>query len=123
MSHISNLRLLFSPLLPTLRSPFSSKRRPFSLLTIISSSSPHPKRRHRTTPNHLSLNFRSRSKTTSRETRGRDRDEGKSMDESDTEGKRREEESFAGLRFWTALENCKELCICYAFIVDFKGKQ
>ncbi|KAJ6711510.1 ZINC PHOSPHODIESTERASE ELAC PROTEIN 2 [Salix purpurea] len=86
MSHISNLRLLFSPLLPTLRSPFSSKRRPYSLLTILSSSSPpHPKRRHRTTPNHLSLNFRSRSKTTSRETRGRDRDEGKSMDESGKE--------------------------------------
>ncbi|KAJ6700796.1 TRNASE Z TRZ4 MITOCHONDRIAL [Salix koriyanagi] len=86
MSHISNLRLLFSPLLPTLRSPFSSKRRPYSLLTILSSSSsPHPKRRHLTTPNHLSLNFRSRSKTTSRETRGRDRDEGKSMDESGKE--------------------------------------
>ncbi|KAF9690116.1 hypothetical protein SADUNF_Sadunf01G0162400 [Salix dunnii] len=83
MSHISNLRLLFSPLLPTLRSPFSSKRRPYSLLSILSSSSPHPKRRHRTTPNHLSLNFRSRSKTTSRETRGRD--EGKSMDESGKE--------------------------------------
>ncbi|KAG5229169.1 zinc phosphodiesterase ELAC protein [Salix suchowensis] len=85
MSHISNLRLLFSPLLPTLRSPFSSKRRPYSLLTILSSSSPHKKRRHLTTPNHLSLNFRSRSKTTSRETRGRDRDEGKSMDESGKE--------------------------------------
>ena len=23
----------------------------------------------------------------------------------------------------TALENCEELCICHAFIVDFKGKQ
>ena len=83
MSHISNLRLLFSPLFPTLRSPFSSKRRPYSLLTILSPSSPHPKRRHRTTPNHLYLNFRSRSKSTSRETRGRD--EGKSMDESGRE--------------------------------------
>ncbi|KAJ6963553.1 hypothetical protein NC652_002002 [Populus alba x Populus x berolinensis] len=83
MSHISNLRLLLSPLNPTLRFPFSSKHRPYSLLTILSSSSPYPKRRHRTTPNHPSLNFRSRSKTTSRETR--DRDKGQSMDESGKE--------------------------------------
>jgi len=83
MSHISNLRLLLSPLNHTLRFPFSSKHRPYSLLTILSSSSPYPKRRHRTTPNHPSLNFRSRSKTTSRETR--DRDKGQSMDESGKE--------------------------------------